>query len=206
MDDMYEIFDNKDVAHDDATQEEPRRRKPDFKVLSCIMMGLVLVVGVANLIVGIMVYNKYDELQIGSQFYFQNGTSASGTSSGVIIESATENNFVTTETTTVMHVEITTQAPTQASTARTASTAVSASAASTTSAAPEAKTVSLLININTATSEELTALNGIGPAKAQAIIDYRNENGYFTSVEELTDVSGIGEKTLAKIRDYITIG
>ena len=61
------------------------------------------------------------------------------------------------------------------------------------------------ININTASSEELQTLKGIGPVKAQAIIDYRNEKGFFRSVEELINVSGIGPKTLEKIRDKITV-
>lgn len=61
------------------------------------------------------------------------------------------------------------------------------------------------ININTATEEELETLTGIGPAKAAAIVEYRERNGSFSSVEELTNVSGIGEKTLAKIIDEITV-
>jgi len=61
------------------------------------------------------------------------------------------------------------------------------------------------ININTASAEELQTLYGIGPVKAQAIIDYRNENGFFHSIEEIINVSGIGPKTLEKIRDEITV-
>lgn len=69
--------------------------------------------------------------------------------------------------------------------------------------APEA--VEFPININTATLRELKALNGIGTAKAEAIISYREEEGSFKSVDELINVSGIGETTLNSIREYITI-
>ncbi len=48
-------------------------------------------------------------------------------------------------------------------------------------------------------------LNGIGESKAQAIIDYRDEIGGFKSVDDITNVSGIGEKTLEKIKDKISI-
>jgi comEA protein len=61
------------------------------------------------------------------------------------------------------------------------------------------------VNINTAGLDELTTLTGIGEVKGQAIIDYRTEHGPFASVDELTNVSGIGDKTLAKIRDQITV-
>ena len=62
-----------------------------------------------------------------------------------------------------------------------------------------------LININTATSEELQSLSGIGQAKAEAIIAYREDNGDFTSIEDITNVSGIGESTYEKIKDQITV-
>ena len=61
------------------------------------------------------------------------------------------------------------------------------------------------IDLNTASSEELQTLKGIGPTKAQAIIDYRNRYGGFTCIEEITEVKGIGEKTFEKIRDQIYI-
>ena len=61
------------------------------------------------------------------------------------------------------------------------------------------------ININTATQAELELLPGIGPKKAEAIIQYREEIGGFVCVEELLEVSGIGEKTLAKILEYVTV-
>lgn len=61
------------------------------------------------------------------------------------------------------------------------------------------------ININTATSQELQTLRGIGPAMAQRIIEYRQTSGGFSTVDDLTNVKGIGEKTLEKIRDSITV-
>lgn len=62
-----------------------------------------------------------------------------------------------------------------------------------------------LININTATATEFETLSGIGEVLAAAIVDYRTENGPFTSVDELEDVSGIGPSTLDEIRDQVTV-
>jgi|GEM_PF-1124795 len=61
------------------------------------------------------------------------------------------------------------------------------------------------ININTASRAELETLSGIGPVRAQAIIDHRNANGPFRSVDQLMDVPGIGPSTLAAIIDHITV-
>jgi competence protein ComEA len=65
----------------------------------------------------------------------------------------------------------------------------------------------VLVNINTATADQLTTLTGIGPAKAQAIIDYRNAHGPFQSIEDITKVSGIplGGTTYEGIKDDITV-
>lgn len=63
-----------------------------------------------------------------------------------------------------------------------------------------------LININTASVNELDTLPGIGPSLANAIIEYRQEHGPFQSIRELTDVPGIGEKLYNNICNKITIG
>lgn len=62
------------------------------------------------------------------------------------------------------------------------------------------------INLNTATLEELDTLPGIGPVLGQRIIDYRQEHGGFQTVEEIINVSGIGEKTYAKLADLVEVG
>lgn len=60
------------------------------------------------------------------------------------------------------------------------------------------------ISINTATKTELMNLNGIGESKATDIINYRNENGLFQSIEDIKNVSGIGDKLFEKIKNQIT--
>ena len=61
------------------------------------------------------------------------------------------------------------------------------------------------VNINTATKEQLDALKGIGPTKAQAIIDYRTKHGPFKTVDDLEKVPGIGPATMKEIRNDLTV-
>lgn len=61
------------------------------------------------------------------------------------------------------------------------------------------------ININTASKEELMTISGIGESKAEAIIQFRNDNGSFKTTEDIKQVSGIGDAIFSKIKDFITI-
>jgi len=61
------------------------------------------------------------------------------------------------------------------------------------------------VNINSASAQELDQLPGIGPTLAQRIVEYRNQNGIFASIEELNEVSGIGDKKFADLKDLITV-
>jgi competence protein ComEA len=67
----------------------------------------------------------------------------------------------------------------------------------------ETKTTSNKVNINTAALEDLKKLNGIGDSKAKSIIEYREQNGSFKSIEDIRDVTGIGEKMFERIKDQI---
>lgn len=66
--------------------------------------------------------------------------------------------------------------------------------------------VSAAVDINTADAKTLEKLPGIGPAKAQAIVDHRSKNGAFKTVEDLKKVDGIGQKTFDSLKSEITVG
>ena len=62
------------------------------------------------------------------------------------------------------------------------------------------------VNLNTASKDELTSVKGIGPAKAQAILDHRKKNGSFKSVDDLKNVKGFGDKSVDAVRAELSIG
>ena len=73
-------------------------------------------------------------------------------------------------------------------------------------AAPAAAQATVSVNINSASADEIAeVLQGVGQAKAQAIVDYREQNGAFTSVDAITAVKGIGPSTLANNADRIKL-
>ena len=63
-----------------------------------------------------------------------------------------------------------------------------------------------VVNLNTATAAQITALPGIGPATAQRIIEFREKNNGFKKIEELMNVRGIGEKSFLKLKPLVTVG
>lgn len=68
-----------------------------------------------------------------------------------------------------------------------------------------ATAVSYPINLNTATAEELVSIDGLGESRASAIIEYRDYLGGYTSVEQIKEISGIGDATYAKLAPYLTV-
>jgi len=61
------------------------------------------------------------------------------------------------------------------------------------------------VNLNTATAEQLATIPGVGPKMAERILDYRQKNGGFKKVEDLMNVSGVGEKSFLKMKPLITV-
>jgi comEA protein len=74
-----------------------------------------------------------------------------------------------------------------------------------TSSSPDKRRITDIIDINTATKQELISLPGIGEAMAERIIHYREDNGKFTSLDDLMKIKGIGKKKLAQITPYCTV-
>ena len=72
--------------------------------------------------------------------------------------------------------------------------------------AASAKAPAGKVNLNTATVEQLTSVPGVGPKLAARIVEQRQKSGSFKSVQEILSVKGIGEKNLAKIQTYLTVG
>jgi competence protein ComEA len=62
------------------------------------------------------------------------------------------------------------------------------------------------VNINTATQSELEVVRGLGPAKAKAIIAYRESNGSFKSLDELDNVKGFGKASIEKLKEELSVG
>lgn len=97
------------------------------------------------------------------------------------------------------------QAVEEAKSQQTTTTTTSKSTSSVKGASTSSNQVSGKVNLNSASASQLDSLPGIGATYAQRIIDYRNANGGFKSIEEIKNVKGIGDATFNKMKDLITI-
>lgn len=102
-----------------------------------------------------------------------------------------------------MHIHVETLKPQQAASIPEQSVRVPGMSQPRTASTPSP--ASTLININTASEQELQRLNGVGPAIAKRIVEYRQTHGAFSRVEDIVNVRGIGSKTLEKFRSQITL-
>ncbi len=118
----------------------------------------------------------------------------------IVFEDKTEEKTVKTATAKETASVVDTKNKAVTTTAEKAKTTTTETAAAKTKLAPGEK-----LDINTATVEQLDALFGIGPVKAQAIVDYRNANGKFQTIEDIMKVKGIKEGEFAKIKDSIKV-
>lgn len=91
------------------------------------------------------------------------------------------------------------------SSSKTATNSAKSATAASKSSDNSATAVSYPINLNTATVEELISIDGLGESRASAIIEYRDYLGGYTSVEQIKEISGIGDATYAKLAPYLTV-
>lgn len=226
MSDGFEIFDVPE--NEEKTDEKVEKENKNIReILKNALLAGILIVGCINMFFNIKHYIDYskeidaqqiiiDDIGLGSvnkdnyivdfpavtsmsqasettENYTYIITSPNSADSSLINQKVTSHVTVN-QSSTVSHSTTVTQSATVAQTVATAEQTM------TTASVSNGK-----ININTASLDELMTLDGIGEKKAQAIIDYRYENGNFHSVYDLTNVSGIGEKTLEKNLDKITV-
>lgn len=123
------------------------------------------------------------------------GLSQPKISSGVLVETPT----------TAVQSGTTAQSASATGAYSAASGKSSAATAAQTTASGNAVAVSYPVNLNTATLEQLTAIQGIGDQRAAAILAYREQIGKYTSVEQIKDIRGIGDGLYAKIAPYLTV-
>lgn len=152
----------------------------DSKRQSIIMTGIGLI-----LLSCLMMYFALSQPKISDESVIVNGTQSTEYSQTV---SADTSSTATVETETVAETKSQEVVVAETQTAEQTSTAVSGK-----------------INLNTCTAAELTSLKGIGEVKAEAIIQYREYLGGYTSVEQIKDIKGIGDKIYANISPYLTV-
>lgn len=189
MPDGFELFD----MNIPEETEEKSEKKPETKKSNVIIIGLSALVAVLSVCVALL---TADKLAGGNYKIIVVDTNADKYNQVQFVDSEEELSELLSVTAQTTEVENKTASQ----------SAEKTTALSVTITQQNAPVQASKININTATAAQLIQLKGIGEKKAQAIVDYRNENGAFGSIDEIKKVSGIGEKIFEGIKDYITVG
>ena len=189
--DGYELF-------EPPVPEEKQENAPDPKKSNIIIAVLSVIIVLLSACVVLLLVDKYS---VRNYKVIVIDTDADKYNQVQIFEDEAQLSEAMTSAAEV------TEAPENKTTEQAATNAEKSTAAAETTATQQSKPAqSGKININTASVYQLTSLKGIGEKKAQAIVEYRNENGAFGSIDEIMKVSGIGEKIFESIKDYITVG